>query len=89
VPTLFAEIRQRAGIEKPRAGFHASRRGRITELHRRGISGPTLTKEWGWKSHQTVQTYIKLSKHEAEKAIQKVHPFWQEVSLHFSRAKEE
>jgi len=86
---IFAEIRQRAGIEKPRAGFHASRRGRITDLHRRGISGPTLTKEWGWKSPQTVQTYIKLSKHEAEKAIQQAHPYWQEASRHVSEAEEE
>jgi len=76
---IFAEIRQRAGIDKPRAGFHASRRGRITALHRKGISGPTLTKEWGWKTHQTVQTYIKLSKKEVETLIQKVHPYFKET----------
>ena len=70
-------------------GFHASRRGRITELHRRGISGPTLTKEWGWKSHQTVQTYIKLGKYEAEKAIQEAHPYWRDTSHNVSEAEEE
>ncbi len=78
---ILAEIRRRAGIHKPQAGFHAARRGRVTDLHRRGISTPALTKEWGWKSPQTVQTYIRLSKREVEKAIQQVHPYWQKSNI--------
>jgi len=75
---VFAEVRRRAGIDKPRAGFHASRRGRVTDLNRHGVSAPQLTEEWGWKSPQTVNTYIRLSKREVEKAIQEAHPYYHE-----------
>jgi len=75
---IIKAIREKAGIEKKGAGFHASRRGRVTDLHRRGVSGPTLTKEWGWKSRDTVNTYIRLSKREAEEAVQEAHPYFKE-----------
>jgi len=77
---VFKAIREKAGIEKDGAGFHASRRGRVTDLHRRGVSGPALTKEWGWKSKETVNTYIRLSKREVEEAVQEAHPYFQEQS---------
>jgi len=66
---IIKSIREKAGIEKEGAGFHACRRGRVTDLHRRGVSGPTLTREWGWRSRETVNTYIRLSKREAEESI--------------------
>jgi len=75
---IIRSIREKAGIEKMGAGFHASRRGRVTDLHRRGVSGPTLTREWGWRSRETVNTYIRLSKREAEESIQEAHPYFRE-----------
>ena len=77
---IFKAIREKAGIKKLGAGFHASRRGRVTDLHRRGVSGPALTKEWGWKSRETVNTYIRLSKREVEEAVQEAHPYFHEQS---------
>ena len=77
---IIKAIREKAGIEKDGAGFHASRRGRVTDLHRRGVSGPALTKEWGWRSRETVNTYIRLRKGEVEEAIQEAHPYFQEQS---------
>jgi len=77
---IFKAIREKAGIKKPGAGFHASRRGRVTDLHRRGVSGPALTKEWGWKNRETVNTYIRLRKGEVEKVIQEAHPYFHEQS---------
>jgi len=77
---IIKAIREKAGIEKDGAGFHASRRGRVTDLHRRGVSGPALTKEWGWRSRETVNTYIRLRKGEVEEAIQEAHPYFREQS---------
>jgi len=75
---IFKAIREKARIKKKGAGFHASRRGRLTDLSRRGVSGPALTKEWGWKSNETVNTYIRFLKAEVEEAIQEAHPYFQE-----------
>ena len=77
---IFKAIREKAGIDKIGAGFHASRRGRVTDLSRRGVPAPALTKEWGWKSGETVNTYIRYRKREVEEAIQEVHPYFQEQS---------
>jgi len=77
---IFKAIREKAGIKKDGAGFHASRRGRVTDLSRRGASGPAITKEFGWISRETVNTYIRLRRHEAEEVIQKAHPYFQEQS---------
>jgi len=77
---IIRSIRDKAGIRKPGAGFHACRRGRVTDLHRRGVSGPSLTREWGWRSRETVNTYIRLSKREAEESIQEAHPYFREQS---------
>lgn len=75
---ILQQIREKAGIKRNGAGFHASRRGRITELHRRGVSGPQLTDEWGWKSKDTVNKYLHLSRREVEQAIQEAHSYFQE-----------
>ena len=74
---IFKAIREKAGIKKDGAGFHASRRGRVTDLSRRGVSGPALTKEWGWKGKETVNTYIRYLKREVEEVIQEAHPYFQ------------
>ena len=76
---IVKAIREKAGIEKEGAGFHASRRGRVTDLSRRGVSGPALTKEWGWKGRETVNTYIRYLQGEVEEAIQGAHPYFQEL----------
>jgi len=53
------------------------------------VSGPTLTKEWGWKSNETVNTYIRLSKREAEEAVQEAHPYFKEQDGQEDSAPEE
>ena len=74
---IIKTIREEAGIEKMGAGFHATRRRVITDLHERGISGAELTREWGWESANTVQTYLKLSKRKVEDKIRSVSPRFQ------------
>jgi len=75
---IIRSIREEASIAKPQAGFHATRRGRITFLHREGFSGAELTKEWGWVSPTTVQTYIRLSKRDVERKLVEKDPYFQE-----------
>jgi site-specific recombinase XerD len=75
---IYKRIRDRAGIDKERASFHAARRGRITDLYERGMKEAELTKEWGWRSDQTVKTYVKLSKKHVEEKLRSIHPYFNE-----------
>jgi site-specific recombinase XerD len=75
---IFASIRDEAGVSESGAGFHAMRRGRVTGLHEGGMSGPEITKEFGWKSPQTVNRYIRLSKRGVEDKLMEVHPLFKE-----------
>ena len=80
---IFKQIREEAGIKAPGAGFHAVRRGRVTMLHERGMTGPELTKEWGWKSNSTVQTYIRLSKAKVERKLMEIDPFFHQEEVKY------
>ena len=42
------------------------------------MSGPEITKEFGWKSPQTVNKYIRLSKRGVEDKLMEVHPLLKE-----------
>jgi len=42
------------------------------------MSGPEITKEFGWKSPQTVNRYIRLSKRGVEDKLMEVHPLFKE-----------
>ena len=53
------------------------------------MSGPTLPKEWRWKSKDTVNTYIRLSKREAEEAVPEAHPYFKEQDGQEDSAPEE
>jgi len=75
---ILETIKKKAVIDKKKAGFHARWRARVADLHRRGVSGPALTEEWVWKSKETMNTYIRLTKSEVEEAIQEAHPYFQE-----------
>ena len=70
---IIRSIREEAGIDKSRAGFHATRRRVMTDLHESGFSAAELTEEWGWEDPSTVQTYIKLSKRKVEEKLRRVH----------------
>jgi len=70
---ILAEIRREAGVERPGAGFHAIRRRVVTDLHQSGLSAPELTREFGWRSLRTVDTYIRLSKEDVEEKIRRIH----------------
>jgi hypothetical protein len=37
-----------------------------------------LTKEWGWRSDQTVKTYVKLSKKYIEEKLRSINPYFNE-----------
>ena len=75
---ILLKLRERAGVHKNRAGFHAGRRGRVTNLHNAGMSGPDLTKLYGWESPNTVLEYINSPTSKVEAKLRAVHPFFKE-----------
>lgn len=42
-----------------------------------------LTREWGWRSDQTVKTYIKQSKRQVEEKLRHVHTYFQNEASKF------
>ena len=75
---ILKKIRESAGVHKNRAGFHAGRRGRVTGLHDSGMSGPDLTKLYGWESPSTVNEYIDSPTSQVEAKLRAAHPFFRE-----------
>jgi integrase len=76
IGNIQREIRLEAGIYKNRAGFHATRRGRVTALHKRGLSESELVSAWGWKDAGTVHRYIRLQPSDVEAKLEKVDPYF-------------
>ena len=66
-----------AGVYKDGGGFHASRRGGVTELFEKGMQPDEVTRIMGWKSKSTVHEYNVISQRRAEKRFAKVHPNFQ------------
>lgn len=72
-------IREEAGVNKRRAGFHAERRGRITSLYNAGVKRNALIKEWGWRNDSTVDTYIQPELEEVKEQVRNAHPFFKKT----------
>ena len=75
---IIKRIREEAGIDKPRAGWHAHRRGGITIAHREGVSEKLLSKYTGI-TPEIVKRYIRLDHSDAIEAFSKAHPFFKEA----------
>jgi integrase len=73
---VLRRIRVEAGIQKPRGGFHASRRGRINELYSSGVGRNELAAEWGWRNVSTIDHYIVPDKEQVKQDIRRVHPYF-------------
>lgn len=67
---------KKAGVYKPRSGFHSFRRGVVTILHRRGMSEKEIQEYGGWKSPFMVHEYIQLEPLEVEEKVKELHPFF-------------
>lgn len=69
--------RERAGINKPRAGWHAIRRGWCTWLNDRRISESKITMLGGWQEgSRQPHDYICMVPTQLEREMARVHPFW-------------
>lgn len=84
VNLVYARVRDRAQIEE--GGLHAARRGRITGLVRAGMPTPEIVKEWGWRKSDTVNTYVRLTKQDAEKKLVIMHPYFVDAKKPYDRA---
>jgi len=67
---------KKAGVYKPRSGFHSFRRGGVTILHKRGMSEKEIQEYGGWKSPFMVHEYIQLEPMEVEEKVKETHPFF-------------
>jgi len=56
---ILKRIREEAGINKSRAGFHAARRKQVTDMDMRGATPKEITIYKGWKDDKTVLRYTK------------------------------
>ena len=73
---ILEQVRNEAGINKPRAGYHACRRGLVTQLHKLGATEKELQEWMGWKTPTMPHLYIQLTPHEVEQKIAKIHPLY-------------
>ena len=65
------------GIDKPRAGWHAFRRGGITIAHKEGMSAKAISQYTGI-TEDIVNKYIQLDKTEATEMFTEAHPLFDE-----------
>jgi len=72
---VIKKIREAAGIDKPGAGWHAHRRGGITQAHKGGMSEKELS-EYTGITENIVKRYIRLDKTDAIEAFEKSHPLF-------------
>lgn len=71
-----ARMKQAAGINIPRAGWHAIRRGVTTLEHNGGMSETELMAIRGWKTREMPSIYCRLMPAEVEKKAQRINPFF-------------
>lgn len=76
ITDMFAKLRKDAGIEMPRAGWHAIRRGLATWLFKAGWREKELQEFIGWESPAMPATYIQLAGSEIQKKVAATHPFF-------------
>jgi hypothetical protein len=72
---LIKRIREVADIDKPRAGWHAHRRGGLTVAHKGGSSEKQLSRYTGI-TPEIVKRYIQLDQTDAIHAFARSHPFF-------------
>ena len=72
---VIKNIREAAGIDKPGAGWHAHRRGGITQAHQGGMSEKALSVYTGI-TENIVKRYIRLDKTDAIQAFERSHPLF-------------
>ena len=72
---VIKNIREAADIDKPGAGWHAHRRGGITQAHKGGMSEKELSAYTGI-TEDIVKRYIRLDKTDAIKAFERSHPLF-------------
>lgn len=65
-------IREEAGVNKPRAGFHAARRLQVTELDEAGVTPKQITIYKGWKDDRTVLRYTKPKPDKVKEKIREI-----------------
>lgn len=64
----FKKIREKAKIDKPRAGFHGFRRSKTTRLHEGGLSEIEIVKIMGWKEgSKEPHIYAQLDQNKVQK----------------------
>jgi len=72
----FLQIRRNAGVEGKRAGFHATRRRRVTQLYDAGMKGAEITQIMGWKDPTTYLNYVHEVPKETEEKLERLHPYF-------------
>jgi len=77
---ILKSIREEAGIDKDRGGWHAFRRGGITIAHKEGMSAKAISKYNGI-TEDIVNRYIQLDKEEAKEMFVDTHPFFKREEL--------
>jgi integrase len=77
---ILKSIREEAGIDKDRGGWHAFRRGGITIAHKEGMSAKAISKYTGI-TEDIVNRYIQLDKEEAKEMFVDSHPFFKRNDL--------
>jgi len=70
---ILLRIRRAAGVDRPRGGWHAFRRGGLTEAHKGGTSEKALS-EYTGITPKIVQGYIQLDTSAAKEQFVKGHP---------------
>ncbi|MEM3622769.1 MAG: tyrosine-type recombinase/integrase [Candidatus Bathyarchaeia archaeon] len=69
---ILKSIREEAGVNKPRAGFHAARRLQVTRLDEAGITPKQITIYKGWKDDRTVLRYTKPKPEKIKEKIRQI-----------------
>jgi integrase len=77
---ILKNIREEAGIDKDRGGWHAFRRGGITIAHKEGMSAKAISMYTGI-TEDIVNRYIQLDREEAKEMFVDTHPFFKREEL--------
>jgi len=84
---LMKTMREVAGIDKPRAGYHANRREGITIAHKEGMSEKEVS-EYTGITPEIVKRYIQLDRSDTVRAFEESHPFFKQKTLNELRPEE-
>ena len=76
--SIYKEAAKLAGVKEERIGFHAHRRGIVTETLCAGVLANEVTAEFGWRDKSTVLDYGVIEKEEAEQSIIERNPVFRQ-----------